>query len=173
MKKVENTFKSDFELFYKQNYEGMLRLANFYLKDAEGAHEVVQEVFINLWNTVQEHNNSLNKAYAFTSVKNRSLNYLRDKKKSYSFDDEGVDEISDQASNPIELLEYNHLKSIINQAIIDLPERCKLIFLLKRREGMSHKQIALLLDIAEKTIENQMTKALRLIRKKIEENGNL
>jgi len=166
------SFNSRFELFYKQNYEGLLRFAAFYLKDAEGAHEVVQEVFINLWNSTQENESLLTIAYAFTSVKNRSLNYLRDRKLKYSFGEEAID-ISDNSLNPIEILEFRHLKSVINSAILALPERCKLVFLLKRREGLSHKQIANLLEISEKTIENQMTKALKLIRKKIEENENL
>lgn len=170
LKLSDSSFKSKFELFYKQNYEGLMRFAKFYLKDDQGAHEVVQEVFINIWNVSPNNEAQLTSAYVYTSVKNRSFNYLRDKKLNYSFEDDAVEAISDSALNPIEILEFKNLKNSINEAIIALPERCKLIFLLKRREQMSHKQIASLLEISEKTIENQMTKALKLIRKKLEEN---
>jgi RNA polymerase sigma-70 factor (family 1) len=170
LKLSDPNFKLKFELFYKQNYDGLLRFAKFYLKEEAGAHEVVQEVFINIWNTQPINEALLTNAYVYTSVKNRAFNYLRDKKLKYSFDDDAVEEISDSALNPLEILEFNNLKNSINEAILALPERCKLIFLLKRREQMSHKQIAALLEISEKTIENQITKALKLIRKKIEEN---
>ncbi len=172
MKLVGLSFKDKFEIFYKQNYEGLIRFAVFYTKDAEAAHEIVHDVFINLWNLGENNETHLTNAYAYTAVKNRSLNFLRDKKIKYSFDEEPVDSISDDALNPLEIMEFKNLNNTINEAIAALPERCKLVFLLKRREGMSHKQIALLLDISEKTIENQMTKALKLIKIKILENGN-
>ena len=65
------------------------------------------------------------------------------------------------------------MQSRINQAIDKLPAKCKAIFILSRFDNLSHKEIAKKLDISTKTIENQITKALKIVRKAVEEYNTL
>ena len=69
-----------------------------------------------------------------------------------------------QAPLSDEKLEAAELQSVIDQAVDQLPERCRLVFVLSRFEQMSHKEIANQLDISPKTVENQITKALKILR---------
>lgn len=133
--------------------------------DNEKAKDLVQDVFFELWKkreqlTIQ----SSLKSYLRRAVVNRSLNYIKTQKR-FSFGDENFDaQTPDKAISAQRLMEADDLKSAINVAIDSLPEKCKAIFMLSRFEGLSHKEIAAQLNISTKTIENQITKALKIVR---------
>lgn len=71
--------------------------------------------------------------------------------------------------NPLEVLEDTELKQVIYRAIDQMPDKCREVFMLCRIDQRPHKEIAALLDISTKTIENQMTKALKILKKAVEE----
>lgn len=130
------------------------------------AEEVVQEVFISLWERRKEIviTHSV-KSYLVSSVRNRSINYLKlqlpkDRRK------EDLDDfhIALTASSDTSGLEYNELYDIIQEAINQLPEKCKAIFILSREEGLTYKEIADELSLSLKTVENQMGIALKKLR---------
>jgi RNA polymerase sigma-70 factor (ECF subfamily) len=140
-----------------------------YLNDLDTAKEVVQEVFINLWDKKDSITSEKSvKAYLYTSVRNRCLNYIRDHKKfrSYVLDVEIEDKelvFDDDSMTQAEALVK------IQQAIDKLPEKCKQVFELSRFEELKYKEIAEKLGISIKTVELQVSKALKILREELKE----
>jgi RNA polymerase sigma-70 factor (ECF subfamily) len=94
----------------------------------------------------------------------RTLNFIRDNRRfQHSDEDEGLS-VSFGDTNPLDQLIQAELSEAITGAIDLLPERCRLVFALSRYEGMSYKEIAAALQISTKTVENQISKALQLLR---------
>jgi len=133
--------------------------------DNEKAKDLVQDVFYELWKKREKLDiQSSLKSYLRRAVVNRSLNYIKTQKR-FDFGDENFDaQTPDQTVSAQKTLEAQDLKSALNQAINGLPAKCKAIFMLSRYEKLSHKEIAAKLDISTKTIENQITKALKIVR---------
>ena len=160
--------KSD-ELAFRHLYEiftpGLLRFSFSFLKNKELAEEVVSDVFFNVWVLRSKLQNIENiKAYLFTSARNTALNYL-DKEKRYKaiqLDDLSVPLQIDEICPESELIS-KELKAAIGRAIDHLPERCKLIYSLAKIEQLKYKEIAQILDISVKTIDHQLTIAIKKI----------
>lgn len=124
------------------------------------AEDLAQDVFFDLWRRRDEIKISGSlKAYLRKAAINKALNKIRDLKKQPTTD-------LPVAHSPITLqpLELQELSQQIDWAIDQLPERRRLVFLLSRYEDLSYKEIALKLDISEKTVENQIVKALKQLR---------
>ena len=161
--------KPAFELLFENYFEVLCRFAFGYIKDRDASQEIVQDVFINLWNKRETIDPDRQvKSYLYTSVKNRCLNYIRDNKKFRSFylDVEVEMEIPD--TNP-DLFSENETKIKIENALDKLPEKCRQVFELSRFEEMKYKDIADNLGISVKTVEVQISKALRILREELKE----
>jgi RNA polymerase sigma-70 factor, ECF subfamily len=153
--------RGSFEAVFRQFFPALMTFARKYLQDEDSAREVVHIVMINLWEkrATLDASESL-KPYLFKAVHNRCLNVMRDRRK---FSEELVTEpLSDRdVQEQMELMELN---AKINQVIDSLPERCKEVFEMNRFEGKRYKEIAEDLGISVKTVENQMSKALKILR---------
>lgn len=153
-----------FETLFREYFTPLISFARKILGDEDDAREVVHKVFINLWEKREEIDLSTSlKSYLFTSVHNRSLNVIRDRKKF------SAEEVPDSAgewdvSAQIESME---LEEKINEALEALPEKCRQIFELNRFDGLKYSEIAAKLEISVKTVENQMSKALKILREKL------
>ncbi len=159
--------KKLFEQIYKEHYAGVLHFATAWLGVQADAHEVVQEVFISVWEKGDELNWKIGlKSYLYRSVKNRCFNLNRDRKISFDIENQ-KEQIQSSGTSPDQGLLNEDLNARIKWAIGSLPPRCRQVFLLKRREGFSQKEIAELMDISEKTVENQMSKAMKILKEKI------
>ncbi len=153
--------RDSFEAIFRQFFPALMTFARKYLQDEDSAREVVHVVMINVWEKGAAIDASEPiKPYLFKAVHNRCLNVLRDRKK---FTEELVAEpISDKdVQEQIEMMELN---TAIRQAIDSLPERCKEVFEMNRFEGKKYREIAEALDISVKTVENQMSRALKILR---------
>jgi RNA polymerase sigma-70 factor (ECF subfamily) len=142
-----------------------------FIKNKSLAEEAVSDVFFKVWQNRSELVNIQNiKAYLFKSTYNTSLNYLDEikRKRAISLDDIEVDLNINFICPETELIN-KELKEQINSAIEDLPPRCKLIYKMAKVEQMKYKEIADLLDISVKTINHQLSIALKKIGKVIEE----
>lgn len=153
---------------FRAHYTYLCQAVFRVIGDRNLAEDLVQEVFYEVWRkrATLTINQSL-RAYLKRAAVNRTLNYIRDQR--LIVDDESAmpfDLASDQVG-AVQQLEVEELQEQIEAAISDLPERCRLVFGLSRFEEMSNKEIAAHLDISVKTVENQMTKALRLLREKL------
>jgi len=162
--------KASFERLFRDEFKGLVFFAVQYVKDYEAAREIVQEAFIGLWNQRERIDPSRQvKSYLSTTVRNRSLNYLRDHKK---FDTRLLtqENLYPLASyeQPDRLVE-KELQEKIGQAVGELPEKCREIFLLSREEYLKYQEIADRLQISVKTVETQMSKALQHLRSRLRE----
>jgi RNA polymerase sigma-70 factor, ECF subfamily len=161
----EDAFHQVFNLYYNV----LCRFAAGYLQDTDDAQEIVQQVFINLW----QNRDTINpqghiKSYLFTSVKNRCLNHIRDRKKFRSYYLDVEVELEFPVSEKDNLIEKD-LEKQLEKALDKLPEKCREIFMLCRFEDMKYKEVAQKLDISQKTVEAQMSKALRILREELKD----
>lgn len=153
-----------FERLFREYFPPLMAFARKILVDEDDAREVVQNVFINLWEKRMEIDLSTPlKSYLFTSVHNRSLNVIRDRKK---FSSSEMPEVAGEwdVSMQIETME---LEEKIREVIGSLPEKCREVFELNRFDGLKYSEIAEALGISVKTVENQMSKALKILREKL------
>lgn len=155
-----------FEKLYDEYYSPLCLFAGKYLGDLDLSRSLVQELFVDLWLKREKlivGNDSV-KYYLFKAVRNRSIDYLRELKKTVSLT--AVPEY--RLNSPFEdKLEETELNARINQSISELPEKCREIFLLCRFEGLKYGQIAEKLNISVKTVEMQMGIALKKMREKL------
>ncbi len=153
--------KQKYEQLFRAYFTSLTYFAQKYVSDLDTAKEVVHNVFIKVWEKreVFDFDQSA-KSYLYTSVYNRSLNYLRDHKKFVAQEaalhsDEGINN---------DHLEAAELESKIWQVIDSLPEKCKAIFIANRFEDRKYAEIAEEKGISVKTVETQMSKALKILR---------
>jgi RNA polymerase sigma-70 factor (ECF subfamily) len=159
-----------FEQLFKKEFKGLVLFAIQYVKDYEAAREIVQEAFIGLWDKRTQIDLSRPvKTYLSTTVRNRSLNYLRDNKK---FDTRLLtqENLFPLASyEQTDRLVERELQDRIHHAISELPDRCREVFLLSRNQHLKYQAIADQLQISVKTVETQMSKALQHLRIRLKE----
>jgi len=168
-KKIRTSLdRQGFESLFKTFFPSLTHFARKYVPDIDTAKEITHDVFLNLWTKrdVIDSSTSL-KSYLFTSVYNRCMNYVRDQRK-FNKDAQVFNIIEQEAQEiPHDHLETQELESRIIEALNSLPARCKEIFMLSRYEGVNYAEIAKRLGISIKTVETQMSKALRILRKKL------
>ncbi|RNI25039.1 RNA polymerase sigma-70 factor [Rufibacter latericius] len=153
------------ETLFKQYYVLLCRTAVRFTKDTEAAEDLVQEVFCKIWQNreVLEVSTSY-KAYLVRSVTNQALNYIEKQKRLVLAEDTTPYESSVSANTTMEQLEGTEMEGRIQQALNELPPQCRLIFEMSRFEELTYKEIAETLQLSPKTVENQMGKALRILR---------
>ncbi len=154
-------YKQLFLLFYPS----LVSFAVSIIKSKESAEEIVSDVFVKIW----EKRHQLDKVenlsyYLFTAVKNKCLNGLHDQKNRAGIDINDTDiEFRSLYHDPEQKLISAEMINQIQKAIQDLPPRCRLIFKLVKEEGLKYKEVAELLQLSVKTIENQMSLAFKKI----------
>ncbi len=161
------------EKMFKAYHRYLYVIAFQYVSDENRSRDIIQDIFYDLWNRRSHLNikGSL-KSYLRQAVINRALATIR-KDKNMSFMEHNTLPENNN-SNSVEVdYEQKELEEVVKKAVDTLPERCKEIFYLSRFEGLSHKEIAARLEISTKTIENQMTKALKSIRLALKDYGIL
>lgn len=127
----------------------------------------MQDVFIKLWSQRSKLSDVDNlEAYMRRSTVNASLNYLKKHSRmQYTDDDESLDRVS--SGPPADSSDAEHKTAMVRNAIQSLPERCRLIFTMSRYDGLSYQEIADNLDLSIKTVENQVSKALKVLRESL------
>ena len=151
----------DIAILFRTNYRPLCLYALHYLNDIDAVEDIVQDSFVDLWELLKGGKEIKNvKSYLYTMVKNRSLEKL--KQDNLLTDDTILDkeEFEDE-----DLEERSYIESRLWTAIDSLPERCRDIFLMSKRDGMKYQEIAEELNISIKTVENQMSKALKTLKK--------
>jgi RNA polymerase sigma-70 factor, ECF subfamily len=153
-----------FEQVFKLHYEGLCRYGATLLKDGDGAEEVVQQIFCRIWEKQKELEIEKSvRVYLYRSVHNACLNVLKHQKirRKYQQVQEktGIREFFDE-----DKAATGELQQKIAEAIDALPPQCGLIFKMSRWEDKKYATIAAELAISVKTVENQMGKALAILR---------
>lgn len=157
-------------MLFKEHFKPLCFLAQRYVKDLDMAREIVQESFMSLWTKRDTIDISKPvKPYLSTSVHNKCLNYLRDSKK---FDkDLMITEnlVTEAGGDMTDVLVVKDISKKIDEAIAELPEKCREIFIMSRYDHLKYHEIAQKLDISQKTVEAQMSKALQHMRVRLAE----
>ena len=163
---LEHLAKSDaraFDFIYQKYFQKLYGAAYKRLQNRELTEEVVQELFISLWERRTELNISGTlDSYLFTSIKYLTIAQF---KKNNLFEQYSASLILEENDLNFteEMVAFDELNEAYLKALQTLPERCREVFVLKRT-GLSQREISEKLDISEKTVENQMTKALKMLR---------
>ena len=136
------------------------------LPDEDTCKDLAQEVFVELWRKRAdlEIHTSL-RAYLRRAAVNRALNHLKVQRRTVLEDDERFADAPDNTAQETSIREKKEkMEEALHAAIDTLPEKCRAVFALSRFENLSHKEIAERLGISVKTIENQITKAMKVLR---------
>ena len=161
----------DFESFdqlFKKYSKRLYGFAIGYLKSREDAEELVQDIFIKVWENRADldENQSFN-SYLFTIAKNTILNHFRKKANQQSYINYIKHHTKLMHSKTEEDIIYSDLYDHTRIVIDQLPSRRREIFLLNREHGYTNEEIAKRLNISKKTVENQITHAMKFIREKL------
>lgn len=155
-----------FEFIFKVYYDKLYKVAFYYLPNNAHAEDVVSDVFYKLWRNRERLNKVDNiESYLFSMTKNQCLSFIRANKKVI-FNDTLLDfRQRITISNPESELVSKEFINYLEMHIDTLPPRCRIVFSMVKEDGMKYKEVADLLSISVKTVENQMTKAISHIRK--------
>ena len=170
---IRKAFEQDsvkgYELLFRQYYSPLCSHAVRFVYNREVAEDLVAEVFYTFWKKkLHEQITTSFRAYLFTSVRNKSLTYIK-----WEFDKEKSEELeeNDKASStlePDEVMEFDELYLHIEKTINLLPPQCQKVFLMSRFEGKSYKEIAEKLNVSGKAVEAHISKALITLRKALQ-----
>lgn len=164
-----------FETIFNIYYPRLVYFAKEYVPNHE-SENLVQDAFISMWNKKPEFlNESQLQSYLYTNVKNNCLMYLRHEKVREKFGKEKLlqkqNEVYTDALKSIDTsaLVFQEIEVIIEKTLKELPPRCREVFVLSRLEGKKNKEVAEILNISLKSVEAQITKALKVFRGRLKD----
>jgi len=157
-----------FEQVFKNHFKRLHAYAFTILSDEIQAEEMVQQVFFKLW----ERNENLSltgsvTSYLYRAVHNESLNYIKHQKVRSNHQLNVAYSMKNEVEHPAKKIMAGELEKKIHSALNELPEQCRTIFQMSRFDELKYREIADKLGISIKTVESQMSKALRLLRVKL------
>ncbi len=158
-----------FAVLFGEYYVPMCRYARLFLKDKESSEDVAMVVFTKIWkNRSQIESVNSMSSYLFRSVRNGCLNQLRKKAEldGVKMDPSMENLLTCEDSS----IEVNELNRFIEEAIMALPEKCRDVFVKSRYDRLTNREIAEQMSISVKTVEAQITKALKRIKEHIDSN---
>lgn len=158
-----------FDYFFEKYYAALFAYAKGMVSDSFVAEEIVQQMFVYLWENKEGINiHTSVKSYLFRAVHNDCMDYLKLVKQKSNITDIVLSTYNEPNIAFYDPLIEAEFQNIMNNVFSELPQQCRKIFILSRFEGLSYKDIALKLEISIKTVENQIGKALKIIREKLQ-----
>lgn len=154
-----------FKAIFFHYRQPLLAFCRSFVKSTEAAEEIVADVFVNLWKKRTELPavNDM-KVYLYVITKNLSINYLN---RQYNANIQSMDVLevacTPLVATPEDITLGNEMLQRINTAVNALPPKCKMVYKLVKEDGMRYRQVAEILDISERTIENHIAAALKKI----------
>ncbi len=156
------------DLLFRQYYTTLCQHIYRIIPDGSKVEDLVQDVFYELWRKRDQLTIKTSiAAYLRRAARNKALNHIRDQRMQFE-DEEHHPHLESKFTSSIQQIEVQELQNLIHTAIEALPERCRMVFSLSRFEEMSYQEIADALNISIKTVENQISKALKLLRSAVE-----
>lgn len=168
--------ESAFEQLFKAHYNPVVGFCNQFISDHDKAASLAQEAFINLWmnrSKIQSPNGI--KSFLYTFAKSSCLNFIRHKKVVSKYEDRHLQQMEAKINSEVldafdfDALEFSEMEDLIYRAIGELPEKCRQVFMLSRFEGKKNKEIADELEISVKSVEANITRALKTLSVKLAE----
>jgi RNA polymerase sigma-70 factor (ECF subfamily) len=164
-----------FEMLYNKQYNSLCHFAQRFVFDLDTAREIVQEVFVCIWVKRASIPSKISlETYLYTSVRNKSLDYLKHINIEREYEKRRFREIQEFSNtsqniinNPLDGMIAEEFEHAIRTAIEKLPVKCREIFQLSRHQGLKYREIAEKLNISVKTVETQMSRAIHALRKEL------
>lgn len=164
--------KRAFEYIYRSWYEQLVHFSNEYLVDIETSKNIVQNIFLRLWekHTLVDADSNL-KSYLYMATRNACLSHMRHLRVEETYLKNALINPEDFQLNydaleelKIDQIDFSELEGLIRETIESLPERCREVFILSRYHDMKNKEIAEKLGISIKAVEAHITRALTKLR---------
>ncbi|OCX54761.1 hypothetical protein BEL04_02275 [Mucilaginibacter sp. PPCGB 2223] len=165
---IQNGDIKAFDEFYKQNWRQLYQMAYHSTGSVEDAKDLVQNVFINFWNARYSIDvNQYHQSYLFTSLRNSIINhYKKDEVKK-----RGLEELLHFDNQPAHTSEDHYIAKELAQNIStqveELPQKMQRVFVLSRYEHLSINEISETLNITPRTVKNQLSSALKILRTRV------
>ena len=159
-----------FEMIFKTYYQPLCNYAYSFVHDREEAEEIVQATFLSVWE--KKDNLSIHtgvKPYLYAMVRNAALNVLKHEKVKQQHATVELAVAERSSESVTRTVMATELEERIAKALNKLPEQCRLVFKLSRFEELKYAEIAEQLNISVKTVENQMGKALKIMREQLKD----
>jgi RNA polymerase sigma-70 factor, ECF subfamily len=169
MERVKDSDTEAFRVLFDRYQPIMFRQVLFSTRQADPAHDIVQETFVRIWArraSLRPHQSFL--ALALSICHNLVLDSVKHRKVRERLEEEVPRPALSEGDDPYEALQRSLLEEQLSMVINEnLGERCRTVFLLSRFEEMTHREIAELLGVSPKTVENQINHALKVLRRKL------
>lgn len=165
--------EKSFQEIFNSHYKSLCAYVNSYLKDPDSSEDIIQGMFVDIWQKKAKLNIIENpKAYLYRTAYNRLQNHFRHQKYKENYCKETALH-SSFSNNTEHTIAYNEANSSLSIALQQMPQRCREVFELSRFSELPHKEIADILGISVKTVENQITKALKITREVLINRGTM
>ena len=162
---IKKDDKLAFEELYNRFIERLYLQSYFITKNEDSSKEIVQELFIKIWEKRQQLPIDINvDAYLFIANKNNTLKYISREKHHLDIFQLNIENLVQYELS----LSFKELQTIIDEEIQNLPKKMREVFIYSRSEEYSYKKIASLLNISEKTVKKQISNALKILRFKLQ-----
>jgi RNA polymerase sigma-70 factor (ECF subfamily) len=155
-----------FEALFRCYYEELCRFVQNQTGSAEVAEDLVQNIFLSLWRRRQDWEPKTTlRAYLFGAARNESIKHRKHQQVRSRWKRKEKEKAPPKKPDPVDKLKSQELKRTIQQWVNELPERRRQVYLLSRQHGLTYREIARVMDISPKTVDNQMVAALKFLRK--------
>ena len=157
------------EQLFHRYYDGLCRFTLSLTRSPDDVEDLVQDIFVRIW-TNRAHWNPKGSvgAYLYKAARNQAINLLKSRKQnSFPTSEQGEPFATGTDVDLIDEVADKDLFMAVSKAIDHLPEKCRLVFVLNRREGLTYTEIAGVLEISQKTVENQISHALKILRNEL------
>lgn len=164
IEKMKAGDRESFNQVFRRYYSPMVRFCIRYVADSDIASEIVQDLFVKLWSNREKISfNTSFESYMLTSVRNSALTYIN---KERSHAEANLRVFSEESDNtdPSETLQSNNLEESYRKILKDMPEKRREVFLASRYDGLKYSEIAEKLGISQKTVEAQMSAAIKQLK---------
>jgi len=156
-----------FEALFRAHYPPLCDFVYGYVRSRAVAQELVQDLFLRLWERAGTPASTLAASYLYTAARNRAVGHLRRERVAAAWAKSPAGAAHPAPAGADEPLREHELRDALERAVAELPERCRLIFTLSRYRSLSNAEIAEMLCISVNTVEQQMWRALKTLRAKL------
>lgn len=161
---TKDAYQELFERYAPKIYQFSLS----YLKNEADAEELVQEVFLKIWEKREILDSSLNiKGYIFKIAVNAIYDFIRHKNIKDAFSEFARLNVDMHSNNTWDTVIYQEMKATVNKLVSELPEQRQRVFHLSKRKGLTNDEIAKKLNISKRTVENQLYRAITFLKEQL------
>lgn len=169
---ISREYKPAFDELYSRYWEKLFLYLVRVIKDREEAEDILQEVFVSVWARRKQllQIQSLD-AYLFSAVRFQGLKYIRKETKKGLFVNSLISYFNEIDDSLSEQQNAKEVQLMLDKVIDELPGKMQQVFVLSRKEHLSHKEIAEVLNISDKTVKKQINNALKIFKFKLEKEN--